>query len=638
MPKNPDVFRDIPFRPPMDKRVRGSLWKLFKRFTKEYCPGIKRLFLICILLEIAAGFIVYATTITAKHMVDNVLIIELSESPKSVMNPEFERAQENKEQSLESLHEYRMKQQIGTKRDIWKIAVIYFIIVFLLNGLGRLAKRLEILSAIRIFANLRMTLHDKILAIDYDSYREQSPGKLMSYIINDVNSMETLYVEGVVRLVVETVIISIGIVIIFYLKWYLAIFIVVLLPLHGWLYIRIKTPQRDSNFQTRHTNSCLWNFSTQRLNGIKTIMAYARESREYMNFFRLGACYLRDAVQVQRYSAIINSNAWFIQAIGAGLVYVVGTVVLFKGGMKVGDLIMYYGVVTFLFTRVILVSTLNAWFAQISVVMARLYDILDIDVDVKDNPDALDLPIPIKGKIEFSHVTFDYKNQDRASVEDINLSIKAGEWLCLMGASGSGKSTLTNLLTRFYEPKSGEIKIDGIPLDKIKLASLRSHIVLVPQEPQIFSGTIADNICYGINHYSPVEVMAAAKSADLHETIMAMPAKYETILGEKGVTLSGGQRQRLSLARALIADPKILILDDCTSALDARTEKQIQQTLNRVMQGRTSIIVSQRVSMAQHCHKTVVLNKGQIIESGTHDELISLDGMYAEFYRLQTES
>jgi ATP-binding cassette subfamily B protein len=223
-------------------------------------------------------------------------------------------------------------------------------------------------------------------------------------------------------------------------------------------------------------------------------------------------------------------------------------------------------------------------------------------------------------------------------VSNINLDIKPGEWLCLMGASGSGKSTLTNLLTRFYEPKSGTIRIDGLPLERVKLASLRSHMVLVPQEPQIFSGTIADNICYGINHYSPVEIMAAAKAADLHETIMQMPAKYETILGEKGVTLSGGQRQRLSLARALIADPKILILDDCTSALDARTEKQIQQTLSRVMQDRTSIIVSQRVSMAQHCHKTIVLDKGRIAESGTHEELLKLGGLYAEFYRLQTES
>jgi ATP-binding cassette subfamily B protein len=249
------------------------------------------------------------------------------------------------------------------------------------------------------------------------------------------------------------------------------------------------------------------------------------------------------------------------------------------------------------------------------------------------------LPSPLRTGVEIHNLSFSYGNADAgdAVLRSVEFDVAAGSWVCLMGASGSGKSTLLHLLCRLYDPSHGIIRFDGVPLSKVRLDSLREKVGFVPQTPQIFSGTVRDNITYGKPDATPSEIMAAAKMAEMHDFILEMPVQYETLVGERGTTLSGGQRQRLSLARALLTDPEVLLLDDCTSALDANTERRIQETLARNLRGKTAIIASQRVSMAKRCDRIVVLENGVVSESGTHGELLAQGGFYSRLHAQQTE-
>jgi ATP-binding cassette, subfamily B, bacterial len=273
---------------------------------------------------------------------------------------------------------------------------------------------------------------------------------------------------------------------------------------------------------------------------------------------------------------------------------------------------------------------------QLLVVLQRLVHVLDEPLEIQDAPDAVAFPASLQQGLVVRGLQFRYYAESDPVFNDVSLSVPKGTWLCVMGASGSGKSTLLYLLNRLYEPTAGEILIDGIPLNRIQLDSLRRRMALVPQEAQIFSGTIRDNICYAFPDAEPRQIVTAARAAEIHDTVMELPVRYETIVGQKGATLSGGQRQRISLARALLMNPEILLLDDCTSALDAETERRIQTTLASIMLGKTAIIVSQRVSMARRCHQICVLADGAVSELGTHDSLVKGGGFYARLVQQQT--
>ena len=635
MPRDPEKYRNIPYRPPREKYKAGNIWYLSSRFANDFCHGYKALLLLCIFLQIAAGFNIFTLTITARHMVNNVLKLESSAQKEAsetstvydAVSPELRTTAETQDELL--------AKGIGTYDVLVSFFILFCIVIIFFNICGRIANRISTSTSVHVCGRLRERLHRKILRMDFELYQDQSPGRLMSYIISDVTNLQELLLESVILAIVEFVVISTGIGLLFYLNWQLAIIGVALLPLHAYLFIKIKVPLRESSRESRHTNSCLWNFTTQSINGIKTITAYAQEFKEYRHFFKLGSCFLRDSVAQQRFRAIINANAFLIQGLGTGAVYIVASLYVLKGSMSLGDMVMFFGVVGFLFGRIIQISQLNNRFAQIGVVLNRLFRIMDREVKITDKPNAKDREQPVQGKITVRGLSFHYPDSEQGVLDKVDMDVKAGEWICIMGASGSGKTTLVNMITRLYDAQEGQIQIDQMDLLDIKLDSIRKNIVLVPQSPQIFSGSIADNICYGSGRFSPSQIMAAAKAADLHETIMELPAKYETLLGEKGISLSGGQRQRLSLARALIMNPKILVLDDCTSALDAKTEEKIQDTLSLIMKDRTAIIVSQRVSMSMRCDKILVLEKGKVLEYGTHEELLANDKFYSQLYNYQ---
>jgi ATP-binding cassette subfamily B protein len=234
----------------------------------------------------------------------------------------------------------------------------------------------------------------------------------------------------------------------------------------------------------------------------------------------------------------------------------------------------------------------------------------------------------MSGKVRFDHVTFTYPYQEEPALMDVNFRVRPGEKVAIMGPSGSGKSTIFQLLLRFYDPQQGEVRVGGVNLIDAATESIRWHVGMVQQEPVIFSGTLAENIMYGRLAATPSEVIDACKKAEMHDFIMSLPLKYETVVGEQGITLSGGQRQRLALAQALLTDPEILLLDDTTSALDARTEARIRETLNKALEGRTSLIITQRVATARDSDWIMVLENGRATQMGTHEQLKSREGFY----------
>ena len=278
---------------------------------------------------------------------------------------------------------------------------------------------------------------------------------------------------------------------------------------------------------------------------------------------------------------------------------------------------------------------LNHRFQHAATSAERVFDVLDTHPEIIDQPEAVTMP-PIEGRVEFRGVHFGYE-EDKPVIEDLSFAVEPGEMIGLAGHSGAGKSTLVNLICRFYEPREGAILIDGRDTRQVNLQSLREQIGVVLQDPFLFNGTVADNIAYGHPEASLEEIVGAAKAANGHDFIMDMPDGYDTMVGERGIRVSGGERQRLSIARAILRDPRILILDEATSNVDTRTEAQIQEALERLVRGRTTFAIAHRLSTLKNARRLLILDKGRLAEIGTHDELIARDGIYANLCRMQTE-
>jgi ABC-type multidrug transport system fused ATPase/permease subunit len=309
--------------------------------------------------------------------------------------------------------------------------------------------------------------------------------------------------------------------------------------------------------------------------------------------------------------------------------------VLFRSGLlSIGEVVFFMSVMPRLFMQINALANMFVQIQAVFVVIKRVFNLLDEDVDVTPGKIELD---GIAGRVHFENVTFVYPGQSTPALDNVSFYIGDGEKIALMGPSGAGKTTVFNLILRFYDPRDGAVYIDGINLVNADPASVRRHAVLVQQEPVIFSGTIAENIVYGRLQSRPTEIMNAARQAELHEFIMTLPVKYETEVGQNGVSLSGGQKQRLALATALLTKPEVLLLDDTTSALDAETEARIRRTLDHVLEGRTSIIITQRIATARSCDRVIVMDQGRIVQQGTHTELKDQEGFYRRIF-LQQES
>ena len=326
----------------------------------------------------------------------------------------------------------------------------------------------------------------------------------------------------------------------------------------------------------------------------------------------------------------------FVAAVGVSIILWYGGNSVINGSITAGSLVAFLTYAVNISNPIKRLSRVIGNIQKALAAAQRVFDVLDLPEVIKNAPDAKALP-KVKGDVRFNDVSFAY-NENEEVLSHVSFEVKPGEMIAFVGPSGAGKSTVASLLPRFYDATNGSITIDGQDIRKVTLDSLREQVGIVPQETVLFNGSVYDNILYGRLDATREEVEAAAKAANAHDFIMQLPNGYETMLGDRGMNISGGQRQRISIARAILKNPQILILDEATSALDTESERVVQEALDRLMVGRTSFVIAHRLSTIKNADKIMVLENGQLIEQGNHDELMAMDGLYAHLYKIQYRS
>jgi len=367
--------------------------------------------------------------------------------------------------------------------------------------------------------------------------------------------------------------------------------------------------------------------------GIKLIQAYGREPHEAQRFEEVNRDIRTQRMVTQVNFAVVNPGQEFVTMVNTVLILTIGAYRVIQGDLTIGGLVAFQSYALLMWQPVRWLSMVYQMAQQAMAAGERVFEILDTPLDVAEKPNAIVLP-PLEGDVRFENVSFAY-GKDRPLLRDITFEAKPGQTIALVGPSGSGKSTLTNLIPRFYDVTAGRILIDGTDVRDVTLESLRSQIGMVLQESFLFNMTIRENICYGRADATEEEMIAAAKAACAHDFIMEFPNGYETEIGERGTRLSGGQRQRLSIARAILVNPRILILDEATSSVDTRTDYLIQRALDQLMENRTTLVIAHRLSTVQRADQILLMAEGQIVGRGSHQELLATNPIYQQLYEIQ---
>jgi len=481
--------------------------------------------------------------------------------------------------------------------------------------------------------DLRNALHRKFAALSFAYHDRTRTGQLLSRTMQDVERVRFVTGRAFLRLVDSTVLMIGSAAILVWMNWRLALLALLMLPFLGHRALYLGRRLRPISLAVQQQLAVLTTRLEQNLRGARVVKVFAQEDAEVARFDQENDRWFELSVRSSRLEALNTPLMDLIANISTVIIIWYGGRLVVQGQLTLGELVAFTTYLAQLASPVRRLGQIVPALAVASAAGARVFEILDTQSDVRDAPDALPLP-PIRGDVRFEHVSFAYAG--RLSVlDDISFEARPGQVIALIGMTGSGKSTVINLIPRFYDVTAGQITIDGHDIRAVTLSSLRDQIGIVLQETMLFATTIRENIAFGRPEASMEATVEAARAAQAHEFIAALPDGYETLVGERGVTLSGGQRQRIAIARALLKDPRILILDDATASVDTETEQLIQQALERLMRGRTSFVIAQRLSTLRMADVVLVLEHGRIATRGTHDQLLRTSALYAEIYHQQ---
>jgi len=621
----------------------GSTYLRLLRYAKPYWRRV----LLVLGISLVSALISTLPAQVIGAAVDEMRIV--GTSPDDVPSPSDTTAQAGPRKARRSVPEIPLAKPIrslaSSVRERWwpqqREAVVTFAtlaLVFLglhaLSGLISVAHQF-IMAFVgqRLIYDMRNQVYSHLQRLSLTYFDNQRTGDVMSRVVNDVNSLDHVIAGPVVSLITD--LFRLGWILYFCLTWdwkltVLALLVGPLLVSSTYIFGRfIRKNFRELRTRVGELNA----IANDNISGIRIIKGFSREEHEEERFQEKNLGVFGQNLKLARMFAAFRPFIELITNAGSAVVLFYGGYKVINGQMSPGTFVVFFPYLGMLYGPITGFTRFWNFIQRAVASVERVFEVLDTAPDIKDAPDAIDLP-ETEGRVEFRSVHFSYDREVEV-LSDINLSVQPGQMIAFVGPSGAGKSTLTNLILRFYDPTKGEVLVDGHAVRNVKVRSLRQYMAMVLQESFLFNDTVKANIAYGKIGATDEEIVEAAKAANAHEFIEELPDQYDTVVGERGVKLSGGQKQRVSIARAILANPRILILDEATSSVDTETEVLIQDAIYRLVENRTTFIIAHRLSTILHADLIVVMDKGRIVETGTHEELLARGNLYSRLFEMQ---
>lgn len=494
---------------------------------------------------------------------------------------------------------------------------------YLLNYIGQ-----------NVIRDMRRELHSKLMSLSHDFYVENSSAKIMSRVTNDLGAVQNAIVK-VPATITKELLVFVGVAIyVFYLNWQFALIVFAVLPLVAFPLIKLSKKMKRASTESQVQMAEIYSSLSQMLSGFSVIKAFGSEKHEISRFRKDNNRFYNIILRIIRIDARLAPLLEFIGALAAGVILFFGGRDVINGVWTPGDFMVFFYAITKMYKPIKSFASINSQIQNGLAGAERVFEIFDEKPSIHNNTEAVTLK-SFNDSIVYKNVTFGYLS-DKVILKNFNIEIKKGETIAIVGHSGSGKTTIANLLMRFYDPQSGNIFIDGIDIQTVKIESLREQMGIVSQDIMLFDDTIKYNISYGNFDASMEDIVKAAKNANAHDFISKLPNGYDTLVGERGMKLSGGEKQRISISRAMLKNPPILLLDEATSALDSESEKLVQNAIEKLMENRTVILIAHRLSTVKNSNKIVVMDNGCVAETGTHEALMCIDdGIYKKLNKMQ---